>query len=68
METQLPKSTSNILNIISMVNFHRYSFIAGRFESIFTQDIFKLILVINGLDISWDITIRWMSLGLTDDR
>ena len=40
----------------------------GRFEWNFRQIIFKLILVIFGWGISYEIALRWMSLDLTDDR
>ena len=43
------------------------SFPAGRFKRNFTYVIFKLILMIHGWGISW-ITLRWISLDLTDDK
>ena len=40
----------------------------GRFEWNFREVSFKLMLMINGLGISCEIAVRWMSLGLTDDK
>ena len=37
-------------------------------HEIFRQVIFKLIVVIDGRDISYEIDLKWMSLGLTDDK
>ena len=40
----------------------------GEFRWTFWKVIRRLILVINGLGVSWEITVRWMSLDLTDDQ
>ena len=42
------------------------SLVPGRFKWNFRQIIFKLILVINGWDISSDIALRWISLEFPD--
>ena len=40
----------------------------GRFEWHFREVIFKLIFVIDGWDIPFEIAIRWLLLDLTDDQ
>ena len=37
-------------------------------KKVFTQVIFKLIIVIDGWGISCEIALRWMSLDITDDK
>ena len=40
----------------------------GRFQQNLRKTIFKLILVIDGCDISSEIALRWTSLDLSDDK
>ena len=56
-----------ITNVFTISDYHINSLAPGRFEWNFKQVIFKLILVIDDLDISYEITLRQFSLDLTDD-
>ena len=59
----IPIKTSNYLMGV-LIN----SLAPGRCERNFRCTIFKPVLVIDGWGISCEITLRWMSLDLTDDK
>ena len=53
-----------LVRLSNMVN----SLAPGRFQWTFIYVIFKFILVTDGWDISCEIALLWMSMGLTDDK
>ena len=64
----LPSSFKFDGNLILVSSTFINSLAPGKFEWNFTYVIFKLILVIDGWGIYFEIALIWMSLDLTDDQ